>query len=225
MSQPVNNGTSLGHIIVPISTNQSPLTNKGNNQKYVQNVPKFGCGQTIGPAVIPNQPVSEHKSAYSATTPPVLSQSANKHSLINMSAGNRTHDLSNSSSPSTRPNVSIHKETITVQDLNTTLCSNEISLSTCILISDSSYSPSILTSKPIVPFLENNQPMITKSKNGKSKPKVYMAHTKSKPTSIKQALNKPKWEMAIRNEFNALQANKTWILTTLPPNGKVMGYK
>lgn len=65
--------------------------------------------------------------------------------------------------------------------------------------------------------------MLTRAKTGNSKPKAYIAHTESGRTSAKQALNKPEWEMTMRDEFNALKANKTWTLTTLPPNRKVVG--
>lgn len=65
--------------------------------------------------------------------------------------------------------------------------------------------------------------MLTRSKTGKSKPKAYMVHTESEPTSTKQTLNKPEWAMAMRNESNALQANITWTLITLPRDRKVVG--
>lgn len=90
-------------------------------------------------------------------------------------------------------------------------------------MSNLSHSPYVITSKPSAPLLENNDPMLTRAKIGKSKPKVFMVHTEYKPTSTKQALTNPEWEKAMRNEFNELQANKTRALTTLPPDRKVVG--
>lgn len=58
-------------------------------------------------------------------------------------------------------------------------------------------------------------PMITKSKAGIFKPKTYLAALLSAPTEpiyVKQALAYPKWFHAMKEEFNSLQANKTWTL-------------
>lgn len=44
-------------------------------------------------------------------------------------------------------------------------------------MSNLSHSSSVITSKPSALFLENNDPMLTRAKIGKSKPKVFMVHT------------------------------------------------
>lgn len=118
------------------------------------------------------------------------------------------------------PEESVSEQQTNTQEPNTTFCSNETSLSSCIPISYSSHFSSIFTNKPNVPLLENDHPMRTKAKTGHSKPKAYIDYTKSKATSVKQALLKPEWIKGIREDFNALQANNTWTLTTLPPNRK-----
>lgn len=100
--------------------------------------------------------------------------------------------------------VNNHIVTSIAQDHNPSFCSNEISLSSCIPILDSSQSPSILTSKATFPLLDNDHPMLTRATTGKSKPKAYISHTESEPTSGKKVVNKPEWAKAMRDEFNAL---------------------
>lgn len=58
--------------------------------------------------------------------------------------------------------------------------------------------------------------MITRAKAGIFKPKTYFAVTKHlEPTSVKVALQDPKWFLAMKEEFKALQRNHTW--TLVPP--------
>lgn len=65
--------------------------------------------------------------------------------------------------------------------------------------------------------------MLTRAKTGKSKPKAFVAPTESEPTSVKQSLSQPAWSNAMKAEYKALQANKTWTLTNLTPGRKVVG--
>jgi len=46
----------------------------------------------------------------------------------------------------------------------------------------------------------------------------------SKPTSIKDALANPEWLHAMQKEYEALLANNTWTLISLPPSATI-GYK
>lgn len=58
--------------------------------------------------------------------------------------------------------------------------------------------------------------MITRAKAGIFKPKTYLAVTKHlEPASVKVALQDPKWFLAMKEEFEALQRNHTW--TLVPP--------
>ena len=57
--------------------------------------------------------------------------------------------------------------------------------------------------------------MTTRSKNGITKPKVYIAIVK-KPEIVKLALQKDEWKQAMISEFKALQRNNTWSLVPLP---------
>lgn len=58
--------------------------------------------------------------------------------------------------------------------------------------------------------------MITRAKVGIFKPKTYFFVTKHlEPTSVKVALQDPKWFLAMKEEFEALQRNHTW--TLVPP--------
>lgn len=47
----------------------------------------------------------------------------------------------------------------------------------------------------------------------------------SEPTSFQEASKDPKWIEAMNQEIQALQQNKTWILTDLRPNKKAIGNK
>ncbi|GFY85446.1 hypothetical protein Acr_04g0001840 [Actinidia rufa] len=49
--------------------------------------------------------------------------------------------------------------------------------------------------------------------------------TSHDPTSYSQAIKHAHWRDAISKEINALEANKTWILTSLPPEKKPIGCK
>lgn len=60
--------------------------------------------------------------------------------------------------------------------------------------------------------------MLTRSKTGKSKPKVLMVH--SEPTSTKKALTDPQWFLAMKAEYDSLIQNDTWELTSLPSDRK-----
>lgn len=71
-------------------------------------------------------------------------------------------------------------------------------------------------------------PMITKSKVDIFKPKTYLVALLSAPTEpiyVKQALAYPKWFHAMKEEFNSLQANKTWTLVQPSSPVKVIGNK
>ena len=65
--------------------------------------------------------------------------------------------------------------------------------------------------------------MITKSKNGIFKPKVYSV-TK-KPQSSNEALQNENWKIAMIDEYSALLRNNTWSLVDLPVGRKVIGCK
>ena len=45
------------------------------------------------------------------------------------------------------------------------------------------------------------------------------------PTTYKAAVTHECWRKAIEAELNALSANKTWVLTDLPPGKRAIGYK
>jgi len=49
--------------------------------------------------------------------------------------------------------------------------------------------------------------------------------TYSEPTSYEEASSKPEWLEAMKNEFDALEANNTWILTDLPKEKKPISCK
>ena len=63
--------------------------------------------------------------------------------------------------------------------------------------------------------------MVTRSKTGNLKPKVFLAQCE--PVTYKQALTQPEWFEAMKQEFDALLAKNTWTLTHLPPHRKTIG--
>ncbi|KAL6336283.1 hypothetical protein AAG906_014452 [Vitis piasezkii] len=60
----------------------------------------------------------------------------------------------------------------------------------------------------------NTHVMTTRSKNGITKPKVYIATVKE-PETIELALQNDEWKQAMISEFEALQRNNTWSLVPL----------
>lgn len=69
----------------------------------------------------------------------------------------------------------------------------------------------------------NSHPMVTRSKLGVFKPKVYLTHTESQ--YVREALTHPVWFSAMKKEYDALVKNKTWRLVYLPPNWSAVGCK
>ena len=65
--------------------------------------------------------------------------------------------------------------------------------------------------------------MVTRSKNGISKPKVYA--TTLEPSSIVDVLQQEQWKAAMIDEFVALMRNKIWSLVSLPNGRKTIGCK
>ncbi|XP_038874897.1 uncharacterized mitochondrial protein AtMg00820-like [Benincasa hispida] len=61
------------------------------------------------------------------------------------------------------------------------------------------------------------------------KPKAWLSVVtnldKAKPHSYREALLHPKWRRAMIEEYEALIRNKTWSLTPLPQDRKVIGSK
>ncbi|KAK0605463.1 hypothetical protein LWI29_027163 [Acer saccharum] len=78
-----------------------------------------------------------------------------------------------------------------------------------------------------VPVKVSTHPMITRSKDGIFKPKIYSSHTKMKtickenesiePASVLEALKSEKWKKAMKEELSALHVNKTWSLVPYKP--------
>ncbi|KAG8477106.1 hypothetical protein CXB51_030102 [Gossypium anomalum] len=72
----------------------------------------------------------------------------------------------------------------------------------------------------------NTHAMVTRSKAGIFKPRILSAETvEFEPCSVDEALAHPQWKLAVQAEFNALLANNTWELVSLPPGRKAIGCK
>lgn len=77
---------------------------------------------------------------------------------------------------------------------------------------------------PLEPFTTNIHPMITRSKSGIFKPKVYMAAlTEVIPQTIDETFLYANWKKAAEDEYNALLKFQTWDLVPLPPGRKTIG--
>ncbi|RVW50481.1 Retrovirus-related Pol polyprotein from transposon RE1 [Vitis vinifera] len=71
--------------------------------------------------------------------------------------------------------------------------------------------------------LGNTHGMITRAKNGRYKPKIYLAEL-TEPSSVLVALHQPEYKKAILEEYRALQKNGTRSLVSLPPGRKAIGW-
>ncbi|KAE8672445.1 Detected protein of unknown function [Hibiscus syriacus] len=71
----------------------------------------------------------------------------------------------------------------------------------------------------------NKHHMVTLSKAGIFKPKVYNALFNETPLSVQDALQHKHWRTAVEIEFKALTDNNTWNLVPLPADRKAIGYK
>lgn len=73
------------------------------------------------------------------------------------------------------------------------------------------------------PLVKNTHPMVTRSKTGNLKPKIYLHHVE--PSTVKQALAHPQWLTTMQEEYKALMTNGTWTLVKLPPHRNPVGCK
>ncbi|RVW56384.1 Retrovirus-related Pol polyprotein from transposon RE1 [Vitis vinifera] len=69
----------------------------------------------------------------------------------------------------------------------------------------------------------NTQSMVTRSKNGISRLKVYA--TTLEPSLVVDALQQEQWKTTMTDEFLALIRNRTWSLVSLPNGRKTIGCK
>ncbi|KAH9793691.1 retrovirus-related pol polyprotein from transposon RE1 [Citrus sinensis] len=96
---------------------------------------------------------------------------------------------------------------------------NQISLNTIPSISSLEHTQYITT--PV-----NSHSMITRSKAGIFKPKLYnVTLVHKEPESVKEAMENPKWFAAMKDEYNALMDNKTWSLVPRSAGQKIVGNK
>lgn len=73
----------------------------------------------------------------------------------------------------------------------------------------------------------NTRHMVTRSKSGVFKPRVYGASLfdASEPHTFREAQKHPAWVQAMSSEYNALLQNKTWSLVPAPTNIPIIGCK
>ena len=72
--------------------------------------------------------------------------------------------------------------------------------------------------------------MVTRSKAGIFKPKVYLGTAQwtgysREPTTVSEALQHPKWKEAMEAEYSTLVNNKTWSLVPREENLNIVGNK
>lgn len=93
----------------------------------------------------------------------------------------------------------------------------------------STLSPRLQTSHPSHPIPLNTHSMVTRSKVGIFKPKVYLStascSSSEVPSDIHTAMASECWQAAIRDELQALARNNTWTICPLPENRRAVGCK
>lgn len=67
-----------------------------------------------------------------------------------------------------------------------------------------------------LPNPTNTHPMVTRSKLGVFKPKVFTTEVPIEPRTMKEALSKSEWLKVMQEEYKALIRNGTWSLVALP---------
>ena len=73
-----------------------------------------------------------------------------------------------------------------------------------------------------------SHPMVTRSKAGIFKPKIYQASIQPQtalPPNTSEALKEPNWKKAMEDEYNALLKNETWTLVPSDSSCKLIGNK
>ncbi|KAE8698982.1 ABC transporter G family member 7 [Hibiscus syriacus] len=73
--------------------------------------------------------------------------------------------------------------------------------------------------------VSNTHSMITRSKHGIFKPKIYSVQCKAVPGDIRATLKDDDWRMAVMAEYNTLISNNTLDIVELPPGRKAIGCK
>lgn len=84
-----------------------------------------------------------------------------------------------------------------------------------------------VTQKQVASLPLNTHHMITRSKTGIFKPKVYHAlHSHATaPSTFRDAMLHPEWKQAMQDEYHALLRNNTWSLVPIPANTPIVGCK
>ena len=68
--------------------------------------------------------------------------------------------------------------------------------------------------------------MVTRSKSGIFKPKVYITTlTNKEPSTVQEALSDQNWHQAMKDEYEALLRNETWSLVPFLEAYKVVDSK
>ncbi|KAG8472493.1 hypothetical protein CXB51_034175 [Gossypium anomalum] len=79
---------------------------------------------------------------------------------------------------------------------------------------------------PPIRTIVNTHPMLTRSKCGISKPKIFSTVvTEKEPISIQEAFQSPQWTATAQAEYQALLSNHTWDLMPLPAGRRAVGCK
>jgi len=97
---------------------------------------------------------------------------------------------------------------------------------------DTSDSSVVVVSSPITGFVpQNTHPMTTRAKPGVFKLKTYASYKEGsydhtiEPHIVKEAMAKPEWLKAMKEEHDALIQNDAWSLVDPPPGCKPIGCK
>ncbi|KAG8481098.1 hypothetical protein CXB51_025888 [Gossypium anomalum] len=189
--------------ISPTSTNASPL----NTTTYV-------------PVIRSDVPHTVRSSLVSATEESIT------HSGHD---GTRTQPISPGRAPTTGVSLGSHNCDSVLRDSSATCgaschCSDNLPDVSGTIVREEAISTPVISSEPVP--TTNTHGMITRSKAGIFKPKALcVANVELEPVSIEEALAHPDWRLAVQAEYDALIANSTWELYSLPPGRKAIGCK
>lgn len=154
----------------------------------------------------------------SASTPLFDTPLSDQHSSPTRDTNSATDLVPSSAEPQVTNSQAIDHQPETSSNIDPT--STPISASES--SSNTEYAPtSSSSSSPSPPPPTNIHHMVTRSKTGNLKPKVFLSQVE--PTTVKQALSQPKWLEAMQAEYDALMRNVTWPLVELPANHQAIG--
>ncbi|KAL6321385.1 hypothetical protein AAG906_016440 [Vitis piasezkii] len=202
---------AFSKLFSPVSHGKSPL------QLLFNHIPDYKALRIFGCTCNPNtRPYNNHKLAF---------RSVQCTFLESLSSQPQYYSISQPISFSQSPPILSSKQL--VSSISTTSSPSPIALippiNTTTHLENCQDSNAPIVSSFIPSTTENTHSMITRSKKGIFKPKVYSV-TKE-PQSADEALQNENWKIAMIDEYSVILRNNMWSLVDLPVGRKVIGCK